>query len=486
MTGAPYAIPVYDPSARPGTGNLPFASVTNAAQLIAAINLMNVTGVSGTIYAAAGTYAMPVGAGPTVTQSRVNIIGAGDQASVIVFSPTANDQAAITFDNAGVGGVLAQCSIQGFGFSSADTTYRKIMVSVVDVQQFEMSHIASSQGAWVSAAHDCEGIRSKGRMTLNLHDSSIYTNIPLRLMQDPRFPTLETDHYHFGPCLELGSSNGNPTVKIDAAVVLSNMTFDGVAFVSGGIEWAGSSLTASYHFKIANSRFEQLTAGKWMVDFTGASTLQSFTMDNVRLSTGGVAVNGVRLRHVTQGTLRQVFYEGTASALDIDVTVFNLKGDGVRAANPATVSMTGQNTRWGTPSEEASPLLSPFFESQSTASANGFSSVVNGVKKQIFTGTVANGAQSPSLWATVSGTEKVFLMIAVFKDSVTGREEGGMVIGTGGAGGGISAVSASTNFGVGNVGNKVTLFWTNLASVTVLNQLAAGASVDYMVDMSWY
>jgi hypothetical protein len=481
MAGSPQLVGAVDAFDAVSLGGLPFATVSNASELAAAISALNTLGLGGRIVANAGVYAI-TGQGPIVTASRVNIDGAGDQASIFDFTPTGHDQSAIKFDNGGVGGVIAQCSIKGFGFRSSDTTYRKIMIEYVDVQQFEVAHIASIGGAWTDASFLSEGIRSKGRQTVNIHDSTIYTDISLHVMQNPRFPGIDLDHCHFGPCLEVASTNGNPVIKVDANVVISSTTFRNMAWVGGGFGWAGTNLSASLHLKFEDIRAEQMQNGKWTIDINGTTSLQALTVDNVR--TGGVTVNGVRLRHVTFVDLRQFFFVGGGVVLDVDSTVYNIVGDNCRAANPATASISGQVlVRADHNADETGPLPSPSFVYQSTSSANLTQIQQLGVIRRAYTGLLANNGQF-NFAIGFSGAEKAIIVTVAARNTSTGADLGGVVTATGGATGTASCAAPTATFAAGNVPGKLTVLWQNQANIILLNQL--GVDVDYVIELGIY
>jgi hypothetical protein len=461
-------------------GSLPFLIATTASELIASITALNATS-GGTIYCAPGTYDLPAGAGPTVTKP-INIIGPGASAGTIVFHPTGHDQAAFSFDNAGAGGTLNYCSISGFSFSSPDTSFRKIMIYHVDTWGFQVSRIAAADSLWSDASFLSEGVRSKGRFRCHMHDSSIHTDIPLHIMPNPRFAALDADHFWFGPALDLASTNGNPCIKVDATVVLSNTTFSGVALQKGGFEWAGTSATASLHLRFADCRFEQMTAGKWCVDISGTTSMQALSFDNIRVSPTG---KGIRCRNVTQLNLTEVFDGGSTVALDIDGTVYNTKGDNIRVGGSTSVSLVNQKlVRAGSTSEETGALPSPFFEYQSTLSANGVRTVELGLLKSTFLGNgLANNGQV-QLAATFDGTEKSIEFRVFARNASTGAAVGGVVYATGGASGTAVCPGSSTTFDAGNIGGKLTILWQSSLNIILLNQL--GVAVDYAVKMTIY
>ena len=483
----------YDPYLADGVtfADLPFNVVSNATELINTIAAFNALGLSGTIYCAPGTYTLPAGAGPIVQTDGVNIIGPGERVGMIVFSPTAHDQAPIKFQKAGTS--INQCSISGFSFSSADTTFRKRMIDVVDARQFEASHIGSTDTTWSDASFLSEGIRFAGREALHLHDSTIYADIPVHFTANPVFPGLEADHTHLGPALILGSRVGNPTIKVDAAVVFSNVGFDGIAFVRGGFQWAGTSATASYDITFRNIRMEQEATGTWIIDISGTTVVQELVIESVRGGAGIASARdgkGIRLRNCYIPTLIDYRYLGITTTLDIDATVYNFTGINCAwgaSSDGVTASITGQTLlRAQGSGNVTSPIPSPNVWYQSTNVT--FLEVQEfGTHKLFFKGQLANGGQLNLAAAGFTGTGSESV-IAIRVDAVrvdNGNPVGGSVtVSMTGTHGVSHGLDAANPFIYGNTAGQLSILWQSNSNITLLNQV--GAAVNYMVEMRWY
>lgn len=473
--------------------DLPFHVVSNASDLLAAIAALNAD-AGGTIYGRAGDYLMPPGAGPTISK-RMNIVGPGDQVAVIAFdNPTAHDQAAFKFDNAGVGGnPLGQCSFSGFGFRSSDTTFRKFMIEAVDVQQLVIEHIASAGGAWSDASFLSEGVRLRGRANIWWHSSVVYTDIPLHIMADPRAPTLSADHSRFGPILEIASTNGNPVIKCDVGAVFSNTVFDGMAWVGGGFKWAGTSGTSSNNLAFRHIRAEQQSAGDWIIDISGTTGLQELLIDDVRGGSG--TSKGIRLRTCKYPSIRGFRYAGGSTALDIDGSVFNFSSRGCvwgNVADGASATIAGQTLVYaGSLLEETGPLPSGDLDYQPSSFQGDFHAIRSlGRKMAVYTsenpGALANNGQLNIGAAGFSGagTESVLRIVvsAVMQTSFQ-PIDGSVTIAYGGAIHGVSG-SADTLFAYGNAPGKLSILWQNNSNIILYNQ--TGEAVKYIVEMTWY
>jgi hypothetical protein len=457
--------------------------VSNGPELIAAINAFNDQGLSGAIVAGPGNYVLPPGQGPVIKSSRMNILGAGEFASTIVFTPTADGQSAIKFDNGG-GFSIAQCSFEGFAFTSADTTHQKIMIELVDVVELEIAHIASLDGGWTG--NTSEGVRSRGREALRMHDiDALAADLPIHFMQNPRAPGLDTDHYHLYDIITIAQNN--PNILVDADVVMTNTTFEEQAWVRGteGLAWAGTNASASNSLSITNVRWEQEQGGNgYLIDLSGGTLVNSVHVQNVF---GGLSARGIRLRGASFATIENLFYAGTSVALDVDGSVGSLALINCytgAAGSGASASITGQTLIFALqlPSATMPTRTTAFYERSGSTNPTGI--IIDGANHRVFTGSLSSGGEF-NLASSFSGQERAITMLVAAQNAATGAPAGGMIVATGGAGGGAFCPTPNALFDAGNVPGKLTVLWQGATTMTLLNQLPGGAAVNYTVTMIW-
>ena len=417
----------------------------------------------GTIMAPAGTTLITDTV--TVPYSRIRIIGAGEQASIIKFQPTSGGKAAFKFKLA-TANTIAQNAIIGFGFTSTDTTLQKIMIDAICVEEMEIAHIASAEGQWTGASSI--GVRVSGHQTPNVHDVLLAADQPLDLEPDPNHATQGLDQLHFFNFYSIAKT-GNPNIKI--ACNLSNATWDGYqAWVKGsaGVLWSYAGATSSLNVRFANVRFEQGDAGAWAFDLEPATACSVLSLENVYLG----SQKGVKGRKINYLQLSDVQYTGTTTSLDVDSTVADLNWINCNlGASGVTVTLTGLAQVFATQISSAGCNRAVPMSAHYTATAAPRFRLMG---THLWSGNGASLAGSGGIVNfTVPNAETTWLIFVSATDLTSGAAEGGIVIvSETGAGAGATLISGTTNFGVGNVPGKLTVFYQSASVVSLFNQLA--------------
>ena len=412
----------------------------------------------------------------TIANHRVRIIGAGKQASIIKFQPTAGPKAVFLFDH-GMAGALAQNALIGFGFYSTDVTFQKIAVKVVDTEETEISNIQTLATQWTGATSI--GIQTMGRQMANIHDVELWADKPIDIQQNPRLPGIDADHYHLWNLYLV--ANTNPNISVATSVVLSNTTFDGYqAWVQGtnGFVWAGTNVASSANVSFKNIRWEQQQGGAgYFFDVSGTTGVVGFRIENAQ---GGLGAKGIRLRTVNRPTIQDYTYLGTSVAFDIDSSVASCAWINSSAGSiGASVSVTGQDPVFATniPADNNSPLRSTVFYCQSSNAVKSI--LVYGTKMWSAAGTLTSGA---ALSLPVTGAERSLTINLSVRTSAA-APEGATVLATMGAGGTAVFLNNTTNVALGNTPVKFCVFWQSTTTMELLNNLATSA--EYVVTMFW-
>lgn len=418
----------------------------------------------------------------SVSAQGTKIIGQGGRVSWVNFVPTSGGKA--VFDvYGGLGIELGQIKITGLSFVSLNTTLQKTMIRARDVEEMEITDIFTSGGLWTG--NTSIGLDIRGRQMVNIHDNTIFSQQPIRLRQNPGFPGLDCDHCHFWNNYLGPDGAGNWALMIDTDVVLTNFTVDGYnGWVkgAGAVQWNSTAGSASNNVSFVGIRHEQTECATCFAFDIGnaAANVNGLELRNDNFGAGG---KGIKLRKVNAATIQNSLYVGTSVALDIDSSVSDLAWiNSFAGDSPASVSITGQTRLF---SGQVSGLASnsPLPSTVIFTASGGISLTLNGGKFWSTSGTLANNGQFNILGQTQNGSEKAFIVLVGATNKTTGAAEGGTVIVSFGTGGAAAIAGSTANFGVGNVGGKLTILWQNQSTVTLLNQL--GASVDYTITVLW-
>jgi hypothetical protein len=276
-----------------------------------------------------GTVHLPVGdchttAPLTIAQHRINIVGQGRYASRISFAPTAAGSA-IKVDN---GAVTYQFTLRDLAITSADSTYTKSAIEIVDASTYTIERVTiggstlldvDAQG-WGGA--NSVGLHLKGRELGTINDVDIAANRPIVIADNPR-AAIDSDHHRLTKLYLIGDT-ANPLITIATGVNVTNLVIEDFAMVKGtdGVRWNDTTSTQiSQNVFIGRGRSEGL-AGGWAVNINHNFGLYNLTVAD--MSTG--LDNGWRLWGVHNASLRALFFEGTGSGIDV-------AGDGIDFAS---------------------------------------------------------------------------------------------------------------------------------------------------------
>jgi len=282
----------------------------------------------------------------------MTFLGDGRSASKLRFEPTATNKTFLTFQMS-TAISINYCAIRDLEFRSADTTYVKTMVKIVDSSTFSFTrcHINGCYDATSASI----GIDYRGRELLDCGTSLIAANIPIICNDDPNL-TIDNDHAHFHD-LDL-LPTGNPAFQIVKGVNVTNFTMDGRnAFVGGtaGFYWndtgVGASSVTGDGVDISGIRWEGATAAGYHVYIArDASVQRGVTIKKV---TGGLLTTnkGFYLRGLDRALVESCIYTGTSEAINadgcIDLTVRNCWLNPSSTVNWNSLIQTDQRgTRW--------------------------------------------------------------------------------------------------------------------------------------------
>jgi hypothetical protein len=194
---------------------------------------------------------------------------------------------------------------------------------------------------WTSAAHDCIGFQFRGRQTHDVHDCTIFADLPISIEVNPN-NNISCDHYHLYN-IYLNATN-NPCVQIATGVYLSNTTFDGYQAWTGGTHglfWNDTTGTGpvSNNLTLKNIRLEQtsdVTAYSFSISHN--LSLQNLIIENCYLGDRrGFFFRKVKFLHLKDN----IYTDPTREALNVDNTCDILRSTNNFWQVGATSSITG-------------------------------------------------------------------------------------------------------------------------------------------------
>lgn len=426
-----------------------------------------------------------------ITQDRVSWIGQGKQVSKILFVPTVTGKAALHYDKVAATTII-QGSVRDLTIVSSDTTYQKFALRCTDCSEFDMENVAIgpgygsgfSGGSAISpfVGGSSSGLYLEGRDFGSYRNVEIAADIPLRIGVNPNFPSIDIDHHAFTNMYLLPIGE-NPSVYIEPAVNLTQVTFDGYqAWVGGsrGLYWVDTTGATSFGLSIANVRGEQPTARQYFIEIDlGAGRLYGLTLD--RLMWGSLTTSdGIKLRSVSEATLDTVRYNGTGVALDVDNSVLGIEGRSVFFQASSTTSITGQILIWAT-GDGANPTGFASFRydvTNSTLAAGKFSQR-GPLLVYPETGNLASGA-TVTIPSQGGGAANLLGRVVVVAQGATKHVS--CAVSFDNVGAKVESTTASADCDVGNIGGKLCVHWSSINSIVLRNNL--GEDIKYWFEVT--
>lgn len=251
---------------------------------------------------------------------RVNIVGDGQQATVIRFSPGTSGKACFHFKKPG-SGIMVQCSMRGIGFdATGNLSATKSAIRLTDCEEVILDDFAVSN--WTSAGKDCIGLQTRGRQTHSISNYVINCDLPISIEANPN-STISIDHYHFHNGYTIADPS-QPHVLIASGVNLTHVTFDGYQawpLGSDGLKWVDTtSSQVSLALTLKNVRWEQsVNPTGNIIRIEHNTNLNGLLIENCY---GGLNTLGIKLRKTLIATIRHAQLINTSGlALDVDSTV---------------------------------------------------------------------------------------------------------------------------------------------------------------------
>jgi len=346
VAGLEVSYPEWFGSARNGTAD-------DTTPIQNAINSLSDT-IGGVLLLDVGTYKTT--SGLVIRNDRIWIRGKGGRVSIIQFQPTAAGTA-ITFEKiVNVAEyIIFQGGIEGVGFYSSDSTYKKIALDLVNTSQFNISDIYVAGTVLVGDTYfwsgdNSIGIQYRGREMCTTKKTQITADSPIVIANNPNGGTsnLDNDHHHFEDCYLL--ANGQPVVTVNSGVKITNMSWNGYqSWTLGtyGLYWSDTTSTdVSYNISFSNLRPEQGDASSYNIYIAHNTGLQNLSFNNCNFD---LIRKGIYLRKILYPVMQSCQYAGTDDALNIDGSVVQMSIKGCYWQNAATATITDQKVLFASP-----------------------------------------------------------------------------------------------------------------------------------------
>lgn len=327
----------------------------NQTQIQNAINAVAANG-GGTILFT-GVYG--VGTGITAG-SNIILKGVGIHNSTLLFQPTANGQAGVTF-TAGTG-IVSNCGFYNLSIGTADTTFSsKIGLSLRDVSRCNADNFMISAyptGNWTGPGASGDGLITLGRELTNVSNFQIYADNPIVFFNNPNVAggTEDLDSWHFWNNNLVAPLTGATThvITVGAGVVPFNLHMDGYQDWGGGVDgfnMVGTTSSAAFGIYISGIKDEQAGAtGGYSIHITPSGGVYGLHVADSLIG----ARNAVFLQNTKQAYLSSITYDANTSTTkvglnaDISNTSITFSGNSWITGTTATLGAF-TNSNWITP-----------------------------------------------------------------------------------------------------------------------------------------
>ena len=449
--------------------------VTNATS---AITTCLAAAAGGELRFPTGTY-LVAGSGSIFTASAkgTHIVGPGDYSATIKLAPTA--AATVITASAGAA-ILYGFSIDGISFTSADTTFTKTAVSLIDTSGARVHIAVGPIGAWHDAGLTSIGVHIFGRDLGHVSSSGgIAADRPVLISRNPN-SFLDLDLWVLGGDDHLLTlANGHPNIELED-IYASNNSFRNLSMNMGteGLVATGTlNANVSTDNSVDTARCEQMSSA---TGYCISWALSSSRNLSLRTITAGTPGRGIRVR--SNGvTIENSSYSFTGIGLDIagcDAVLLNrnfFQGD-------STAVTTGMRQIMTIGQQASVPAAAAMFEYWiSTSNVNAMAFPMSSLSEYPNTliGTLVGSNGASVTVPGLSGNATYGSITLAFNGAAHG---GGTYIFSPS---GISLVGGESNTVAGIPGaNHVGLNFNSAGNITLFNDYVA--SINYRISVKFF
>lgn len=415
----------------------------------------------------------------TVAQNRVWLIGQGKQSSRIHFVPTVTGLPAIHFIN-GVT-TIVQCGIYGLTvYTDSAAGIQKIGIRWTDASELTISQVAMYP---FTSNSNSIGLQSRGREFIYIDHVEISADQPVSIEPNPN-ATISLDHAHWSDLYLLPQSN-LPAIKFASGPMsITNFITSGSNACVGGSDCISSLDSADTvthsNIVIAGWRWEQPSSAGYFFNWARNTTARAVRIQSNQFG-ATTTMKGIRLRNMAAVTFASNMYTGTTTVIDVDSTVYNLHLDNSFLLGGSSTSMSGQKAIFKV--NKVADSTSPDFASawyDSTGNTNitlsGILVNLGGLNEYAAANVSVLTGASNRVTIPLGGGGQIAGYVEVACRGTTLTVGGTAAVSTLGA---TKLTTGDTNFDVGNVGGKLTVFWEAANIISLMNQTAEDMTCGY-------
>jgi hypothetical protein len=255
--------------------------------------------------------------GILITSGGCQILGQGQNATVLQYSPSTTASAIKCQALTAV--AIAQIKLSGFTMDATGNSQVKTAFQIIDSEEMEVSNIAISN--WSDGTKSSVGLEINGRQAFIGDRLTFNCDLPCHIKTDPNTSVVAADHFHFSNIYFIADAS-QPCWLVDSGVWLTNCTWDGYqAWVGGshGIQWTGyNGSTPAYNIAFHNVRAEQgagAGGGNYVFHLNPTQQMFSVLISNC---TSDSTRNFIFMRTARNYLLEINFYDGLGVALNLD------------------------------------------------------------------------------------------------------------------------------------------------------------------------
>lgn len=290
--------------------------------MAAAINALGTAWNGHRIEIPAGQYYLTQGI--TISSHFVTVTGAGQWATRLVFAPTSDGAACLTF-NKGAGAEMFGGAVRGIAFTApTGHAKQKIAIDAVDTSELHLDDV-TVHNTWTTAGRTATapsiGFRFKGREALHTRNLTIAADRPMHVVANPNhaydFDVVSMTNTYF-----LIQEATESALLIDSGTYVQNFVFSGSNIFTGGKHGiyfanAGGASTANRSILIENLRQEVTgTTGGYLINIDhNSSAALGVTIRNVQPA----FTQSIKLRGINQVTLDTITYSGSTGDTPLDI-----------------------------------------------------------------------------------------------------------------------------------------------------------------------
>lgn len=415
-----------------------------------------------------------------VSQERVWIVGQGKFVSNLHFVSAVDGAAAISFTRGA--SLIGQCGVTDLNIYTDSTPgVQKVGIRWTNATDFTVTRVAMYP---FTSNSNSIGLQSRGREFIYLKHNLISADQPISFEDNPTSANIDADHVHLEDLYLLTQANV-PAIKFATGVHVTNFITSGTNSCTGGSDCIYNVDTTTSGADgiavISGWRWEQPSSAGHFLTWSRNQLFRGLVIEKNRWG-AGTTMNGIKLRNIENVTVRNNSDEGTLVFVETDSTVRNLRMENNFLVSNATNTLTGQQAifKINKGLDSTTPdYVDTWYDTTSNTNITSFGKLVELGGLNLFAKadvSVLAGIGNRVTIPLGAGGETLGYIEVVCRGT-TLTSGGTVAVSSLGA---TKLTTGDTNFDVGNVAGKLTIFWESAAQISLTNQTAENMTCGYM------